>query len=99
MLCGLLGIIIGVIWYLTEWGRLTKAILMVSMSVIAALPDVLRDLGVTMNLVAFFFLIQLLSLIIIKCLNVHYAAEEVSPDEMEKWERRKGLYHIFSRHP
>ena len=64
-------ILAGVLWYRTEWGRLTKSILIVSLSIIAVLPDSLRGLGITMNFVTFYFAIQGISLIVIKLLNVH----------------------------
>ena len=81
-----------VLWYRTEWGRLTKSILIVSLSVIAVLPDTLRELGISMNFVAFYFAIQGISFIVIKLLNAHYA-EECNPDNLKKWEALKGLYH------
>ena len=81
-----------ILWYRTEWGRLTKSILIVSLSVIAVLPDTLRELGISMNFVAFYFAIQSISFIVIKLLNAHYA-EECNPDNLKKWEALKGLYH------
>lgn len=83
------------IWYLSEWGELTKWVALVSLSVIAVIPDKLKDIGVTINLVTLYISIQLITFVIIKLLNHHYANEQDS-SKLRRWEATKGLYHVIT---